>query len=466
MLQRPKILLRTGRISQPLRIPIIDLIVDANSTILSADMASASATLTVKNITGLAVNQILLIGEAGNFGSEIIKTHGSTAPTGSTVTLASNTVFPHSSSTTVRVLNFDQVEISTSPTATGTKTVLITATIVADNDETNYNDLVTASGFYFARFKNSITATFSPYSDPAPFNGYTISSARSIIDSALGMLNKKTSEILTDEFCFQEIDNCQMECLREFKRWSFMQAFDVIIGNATTGTAKIALPIDCDDQNTTKSIYNFRIGKNDPMIWIDKEEWDYVTDCTAYSTLASAINLTDVTITLTDSGDFDDAGTVLIGANQISYTANDRTTNVLTIVASTVTGTIGQDAFQGASMGSPFYFTVWGGYLHHWPVTSDVYNNRNYYLDYYKSLVPIQHDSDNVVLPDPTVVQYFLAWKMLLKLHGGGSDNGTSSSGTKDMYTNYLARREKMKQKESLNRNFILNPAVDTGYPY
>ena len=465
---RPKILLTYGRINQPIQIPLVDLTANAINNVLSADVAAGSSTLTVKSIadfatagaTGNGRNVILLLQSTTGLGSELVLTSASVSPTGSTITLASATLMPHSSSSAVMIVPYNQVEISTSPTATGTKTVLTTIPIVVDNDTTNYTDTTLGAGFYFARFYNTLTSVFSSYSDPAPLNGYTIMSARSIIDSALGMINKKTSSILTDDFAFREIDNCQMECLREFKRWSFMQSFNTIIGQVQTGGWKVALPIDCDDQNTTKSVYNFRIGKQDPMIWVDKEEWSYVTDAMAYSTLASALSVGDLVINLVNSGDFGTSGAVRIGANVIPYTANNTTLNQLTIAASLYAGTIGQDVFKEASTGEPTYFTVYGGYLWHWPIASATYNGRSYFLDYYKSLVSIQHDSDYVVLPDPTVIQYFLAWKMLLRLN-----NGEETEGSTSMNGKYITRRDMMKKKESLNRNFILNPNVDTGYP-
>lgn len=158
----PVIKLNYGRQQEPIQAPIDPLIsTPLAQTFLSADIASASATLTVKNITGFAINQILLIGQAGNQGAEIIKTHASTAPTGSTITLASNTVFPHSAGTLVTVLNFDQVEFNHTVTLTGAKTVLATVNVAANNSETLYNDLTYTTGYYFARFKNSITAAFS-----------------------------------------------------------------------------------------------------------------------------------------------------------------------------------------------------------------------------------------------------------------------------------------------------------------
>ena len=453
---RPTISLRYGRISQPVKIPISPLLLDNVSTVTTVDIASGSSTLTVKNIGGFAVNQILLLDTVGNQGSEIIKTHASTVPSGNTITLASNTLYPHSSSTKVTIINFDQVEISTAATTAGSKSVLTTATLVANALETLYNDTVTSSGYYFARFKNSITSAFSPYSDAAPLTGYTMLSARSIIDRALADINKVVNGTLTDEYGFMQIDNCQMECLKQYKRWSFMQSFDTVIGTTSTGNWKVTLPANCDDQNTTKSIYTFRIGREYEMQWVDKEQWNDIIEGIAYTTLASNINVSDATITLTDSTDFDDAGSALIGANTYSYTANNRSTGVLTLSAvSTNTNTAGQDAFLFTGFGYPVYWTTYGGTLYHYPPIGASYNNRDYRLDYYKSLTQIQHDSDTIVLPDPVVVQYYLSWKFLLR-----QQNGLSTPDSDRFHELYLDRRTKMEQKESLNRSFVLNPNI------
>lgn len=433
------------------------LTLDQNNTITTADSTSGSSTLTVKNIIGFAINQILIVGQLGNQGTEIIKTHASTAPTSSTITLASNTVFPHSTSTIIQSINYDQVEVSTATTITGSKTVLATVNIVGDTTSTNYNDSSGSTGYYFARFKNSITSAFSNYSDPIPVIGYTIFSARSIIDSALSMINKSTSLTLSDAFAFQEIDNCQMECLRELKRWSFMQKFNANLGSITTGQWKVALPVDCDDQNSNKSIYNFRVGTGTNITWIDKEKWDDITQNVANTTLKNSISVNDVTITLTSSDDFNPtSGTITIGSHQYTYTANNLSTGVLTIPASTTTATAGADVFQYVSTGTPQYWTTYGGFLYFYPVLDSTLNGKDGHLDYYSSLVQTYNDNAFIVLPDPTVVQYFLAWKFLLK-----QNNGQSSDETENLFGKYEQRKKLMINKETANRTFQLKPLLN-----
>ena len=431
----------------------IDLLLDEPQSFISSDTASGVTTLNVKNITGFTVNQLLIIGYLGNQGSEIVKTHASTAPTAGVITLASATLYPHSASTTITAVMYDQVEVSNSSTAGGSKSVLGTVNVSVNSDTTNYNDTTNATGYYFARFKNSIDSSFSGYSDPIPYSGYTQLSPRSIIDAALGMINKKSSDVLSDTFFFTEIDNCQMEVVREMKRWSFMQKFEQDIGQLSTGQWKIALPTDCDDQNTNKSIYNFKIGTGSNITWIDKEKWNDITQGIAHTTLANSISLNDITITLTDSSNLQDTGTIQIGANTYSYTANNRTTNVLTIPASTTTNTAGNDVFQGATTGTPSYWTTFGGYVYFYPILSATLNNRDAYMDYYTALQRTYTDTQPIILPDPTVVQYYLAWKAMLKINSGEPTLGASA-----MRTEYIDRRDRMKKKESMNRTFQLKP--------
>lgn len=435
------------------RIKNIDLLLDEPKSYFSADTASGVTTLSVKNITGFTTNQVIVLGFLGFQGSEIVKTHATTIPASGVITLSAATIYPHSAGTMVVASAYDQVEISTATTTTGTKTLLSLVSIAVNSDSTNYDDVLNSTGYYFARFRSSITGSYSNYSDAIPATGYTTLSARSIIDSALGMINKKTSATLPDEFAFAEIDNCQMEVIREMKRWSFMQKFDQNIGQLTTGQWRVALPTDCDDQNTNKSIYNFRIGKGTNLIWVDKEKWNQLTQGIAHTTLANSISLAAVTITLTDSSNFDDTGTVTIGANSYTYTANNRSTNVLTITSSTTTNTSGYDVFQGATTGNPEYCTMFGGYVYFYPVLSSTYNNRDAYMDYYSSLIKTSTDTQTIVVPDPTLVQYYLAWKFMLKMN-----NGEDTLGSDAKYKSYIGRRDTMKKKESLNRTFQLRP--------
>lgn len=433
-----------------------NLVLDTPKTFFAVNTASGVSSLTVKNITGFDVNQILILENLGNEGAEIIATHASTAPSGSTITLAANTVFPHSASASIRVIQYDQVEFSTATTTTGAKTVLATIPLQADSLTTNYIDNSGATGYYFGRFYNSITATFSGYSSPIPIDGYGILSARAVIDAALGEINKQTSEVLSDSFAFTQLDNCQTEILRELKRWSFMQKFNTIIGQVSTGSWKVAVPTDLDDQNTNKSIYNLRLGKESRLTWVDKEKFDELIGDMAFTTLASTLSVGDSTMVLTNSGDFGSSGTVTIGAYTYDFTANNTNTGTLTLSAVVPSGegqAIGADVFLNPQSGTPAYWTIFGGYIYYTPITASTYNGQNLYLDYYIKQTRITADSQELIINDPTVAVYYLCEKFLKKLN-----NGATSPDAQEYGQMFHAGVQNMKNKEVLGKTFKMKP--------
>ena len=105
-------------------------------TYLTAESASGASTLTVKSISNFAVKLILLIGELGDENSEIIKTHATTDPSGTTITLAASLVKTHDPYTKIRVMLYDQIEISSATTIAGTKSVLDTIAVQPESFET------------------------------------------------------------------------------------------------------------------------------------------------------------------------------------------------------------------------------------------------------------------------------------------------------------------------------------------
>lgn len=456
---RPKLILQYGRTQMPLRVDIRDVLVgDPIKTTITADSASGSGTLTVKNISGFAVNQILLIGEPGTQQAEIIKTHASTPPSGTTITLAANTANAHSSSTWVYVIPFDQIEFSRSTTAGGTKSVLATNSILADQRYTTYNDTSNTSGYYWARFKETIGGTFSTYSDSVQYAGFTLQTAGAVIQAALQEINKQKSEVLSDEFFYTELDMCQSEVLGELKRWSFMALFDQIVATPTTGQWKFTVPTTLADQNTNKSIDQLRLGTQWRMKYVDNEKFDEMLQGVAYTTLAATLNVGDSTMTLTNSGDFGTSGTVTIGANSYAYTANNTSTGVLTLSATVPTGqnaANGADVFLGVQSGIPQYFTNKEGTIYYLPVLSSTYTGYNLYMDFYSAQVQIQADSTNVVFPDPSVAINYLCWKALKKLN-----NGVENEGSLAYKATYEQRKKIMKNKEVLGKTFKLRPRI------
>ena len=459
---RPKLKISYGRQSEPILVPIEDILKSPQAkTYITTDSISGLSVLSVKDIQNLRINQALFVGQEGNQGSEIVKTHASTAPSGSTVTLAATTKYPHSASTGVVLIPYYQLEISHATTSTGSKTVLVTTNLSAGLLFTPYLTTLYTTGFFFGRWKNSISGLYSTYSDATPVDGYTKLMARSIIDSALSDINKdgdNKTDVLSDEYAFQQINNCQSEVLREMKRWSFMQSFNQVVTNALVGAIRAPLPSNLDDQNTNTSIWNFRIGKNPNMTWVDKGKYDEMTFDMAQTTASSTAAVGATSVVLSDSSDFADSGTFYHrgNASSVAYTANNRATSTLTVAALTTAVVSGVEVYQNPSLGLPQYFTVFGGYAYHWPLVGASYRDRNYLMDFYKAQTQITTDTDEIVLPDPTIVQYYLEWKFLKKLA-----NGSETEGSLSAKVNFEQRKNLLKVKDNPNRTFRLKPRLN-----
>ena len=113
-----------------------ELLEEAYQTSLSASATSGGSTISVYSISNFAVNQVLLVGEFGQEGSEIIKTHATTAPSGTTITLASNLAKSHPKDVKVYVLPYDQAQFYHATTSAGSKTLLSTSDIDEEALET------------------------------------------------------------------------------------------------------------------------------------------------------------------------------------------------------------------------------------------------------------------------------------------------------------------------------------------
>jgi hypothetical protein len=252
-----------------------ELLIDAQSSSLSASATAASSTITVYSISDFAVDQILLIGEFGQEGSEIIKTHATTSPSGSTITLASNLVKSHPKDTRVYIIPYDQAQFYHSVTIAGDKTLISTSDINEEGVETVYNDTTYTSGYYFTRFYNSISTNYSDYSDAISYGGFDSNTVGYIINMAMSELKKDFTDILTYDMLINEVNSCLRYVRGKLKRWSNVQTFNyeldaALVENDYTWT----LPTDYYDKNSNRSMLNIWLEEQDHLTYLDKQEFD------------------------------------------------------------------------------------------------------------------------------------------------------------------------------------------------
>lgn len=428
------------------------LLENAPHSSLSSTAASGASTLSVYSISDFAINKILLIGEFGQEGSEIIKTHGSSAPSGTTVTLVTTLTKSHPKDTKVYVIPHDQVEVSHASTTTGSKTVLSTPDVNEESQETIYTDTVQTSGYYFTRFKNSITSDYTEYSDPIPYAGFGSNTVAYMINMCLSELKKELSDNLTYDMLTNEINACLRYVRGKLKSWSNVQVFDYVLDQMNRGEYSWTLPTDYYDKNSNRSMLQVKVGKDKSLDYRDKKEFDEHFEDVVVSQVATAALIGATSVVLDSTDDFPTSGTAhfYIDNTQydITFTANNKTTNTLTCSALAIALPEDTNVWYGEAEGTPRFYSVWDGSLYIWPLVGSSNYGKNIYLDYYTDITEVNSDADEITLARHDLIKHWLKWAIR---------NITERNGTPDfndgdwlMFTSILqdaVRRESSGQK-------------------
>lgn len=408
---------------------------------LTAEGTSGSGTITVKNILGFGINQILLIEDLGSENAEIILTHASTTPSGTTVTLASNLVKTHPVGSKVRVIIYNQFELKR-----GTTTVAADATALTVATTANFNPVSSlgsglvavdptlkvqshessehTSGYYFARYKNSITSDFSGYTDAVIYGGWAQNTVGYLIETALRELGLTLSEMVTRLDCYRWVNECLKEIEGKQIKWPEHFKFNYSLTNLTAGDYQYSLPTDIYDDESNRSIIGVRIGsKGEPLNYISPTEFEELLDGIAITTAAEAGSVGETDIDLTSAADFVDSGTVYYFASgvQYSFTYTGKSSNTLTGIPASGTGSItqafssGDTMYQSLTIGVPAHYTVREGSLDFFPFPGADEHGLSVALDYATVVTAVDSDGDELDLHRADIVQPYLQWRIRCK---------------------------------------------------
>lgn len=171
-------------------------------TYLTAANVAGATTLTVNSIQGFSVGQYLVLGKIGEEKTEIVRIHTITVPASGTITLNVAVTYAHPINTPVTYIAFNQVDVYSSTTKTGTYTQVSGSPVDIDVDQdfTEFNDSTgTTSYYYKVKFYNSTGTTYSSFSDIVAGTGYTEESLRKIIDKASALTNDREHKVLYEE---------------------------------------------------------------------------------------------------------------------------------------------------------------------------------------------------------------------------------------------------------------------------
>lgn len=407
----------------------ISQLVTVQDSSLNAALASGVGSGTVYSISKFAINQIVIIGNPGEEGSELILTHAATAPTGNTVTFASNTTKAHAKDTPVYIVLFNQIEVSNAATVAGAKSVLDTSTINPETVINTYVDYSGSSGYYFTRFKNSITSVYSDYSGAIPVTGLASNTVGYAINQALEELSMSIGGNITYDKLFGMTNQMLRFVRGKLKKWSNNQEFDYNVGTLSMGVRRFAMPTTCYDVNSNRSVLAVRAGNDTPLDYIDRAEYLQATEDIAYTEVATEGTVGATSLVLDDTSNLPDSGSVDVYVSgtkyTIEYTDNTKASNTLTVDSSEITVTLPVDSqvWYNVEENDPTYYSIWDGYLYIWPMITSDYEGMNLNMDFYTDISEVDSEEDIIVGPRFDMLVHYLKFKIRAISENGGKED-------------------------------------------
>lgn len=415
------------------------LLTDAVQFSYLSEVASiGDAMIFLQNYTSFADNQALLIEDFGTETAEIVTVNG-TPNANSGAVLDAVLTRSHPVNSKVYILEFDQVEFSNATTAAGSKTLLTTTlgaglvALQADVKKQIYNELQFTSGYYFARYKHSISGVFSDYNDALLYGGWEKNTVGYMLDRSLRDVGEAISAKVTRFDCYEWINSCLKLIQGKLKRWPEHYSYNAVLGQIQRGDNTTTMPTDAYDSETNKSIIALRVGTDKKLQYLSPGDMDNQMGDVAYTPVRTQAVAAQVTLNITNSYDFADSGTVHVYiANvlySITYTGVTRsaTAGVLTGIPASGTGSISvtipvdTTVWQNEVEGIPVYFTVRNGVIETWPLADSAHDNMNLYGDYSKVATAVDSDGDSIDLQRYDAVQNYLTWRIKMKAKNNGT---------------------------------------------
>lgn len=182
--------------SQVLRADNRETLKDQEVTALKNNYPSGASSIEVRNASGFASGDFLLLGGYGFETTEVVEI---SSITNDTLSLSSATNRAHTESSKVTRLNYDQIEFyHTSDSSFNTNTLLTTKGIEPDDFYTRYRDTNNSSGYGWYRFKNSNSANTSSEYGPIPYGGFANNSVKRVLDDFYSSLNQEEESIVSE----------------------------------------------------------------------------------------------------------------------------------------------------------------------------------------------------------------------------------------------------------------------------
>lgn len=384
---------------------------------------------------GLNLSGYIIIGRPGSEKTEIRLISGTPTSTAIVVTVA--TSFAHARGTPITFIPFNQIVPERSTNGGTSYSALSAIDMRPDATETYLQrPSDTSTDYYKYRFYNASDATYSAYSDPVIATGLGDNTRGAVKHRALDQIGEEVDPdgLITDSF----LDESIMEARRiadqnpAVFRWSFRTQFGVVLGQIYAGQWRIAAPTDLRDRNSPKNVLGLYFGgEHMTVTYQDRQRFNQHYLNVVHTTVATAALEGASSLVLSSTADFEDTGTIYVAGEDaddesiaIDYTANNRTTNTLTVTAADVTRNISSatDVWQRATFGRPTYYSIHDGYLYFDVPLEDDSKGRAMKGDYYKSIPTMNSDADEFDEPFYDLYVAYLKWKIKYKKANGKID--------------------------------------------
>lgn len=378
----------------------------APRTSLSNDSFIAETSSDVLSIGGFTgSNKYVLF---GNFGDEQAEIVAFTSSTGSTLTHAALTK-DHPAGTPVYLLNANQVQFLRATTPTGSYSELAKVNIDAESLVTIYEDTTNSTGYGKAIFYNAAAAAvYGTYWEIVRYDQNDRKTRGFVKRVAMDRQNIPEGDPdITEEFLNDAIIECDQRIRNEKINWK--EEFGELVIETAVGDTSYDISSYFKEQLTISSVLYAKCDGEEISV-IPYDNFLSEIGSAVKTTLAADVALIDTTITLTDSSNFPDEGSILIGDDIIDYTDNDRSTNVLSgVTGITSTHTTGDEVWYNMDTGAPQMVSVYNGVLYVYPFISQETEAKTITILYSKQYTNITLDSDELAFPSYLYIDFLKA---------------------------------------------------------
>ena len=404
-------------------------------TYLANNFAIGATALAVDNAIDFVNGNTITV--LGSVGAENCEFGYASARTDTTITVAA-TKQPHSRGDLVTQVNYDQVVISKSATIDGVYATLATLPLFLTQQKTVQFDAVgLISDFYRVQWRNSVTSTLSPLSEPVSVLTYPKDSAGQIISSVLKAIGVAENDPkINTQFCISSLNDA-----REYVRMklfgirhAWLAKFEFPI-KVLAGSNFVLLPTDIDFEETDRATLAARFIRGNVLApfnlrYIDKRSWNQLAFNVGGSTTVGSTGIAATTISLVSSGDFPlasgSSGVAYVATTefnqtmlQIAYTGVNLVTNTLTGVTG-ITRIIptGTQVWVTPSVSQPMTYTVYSdgtekdsrGRIVFDRILPDSLQGNNLYIDYYKKFVQVEDLYQRLPEPYREIYKWYLRY--------------------------------------------------------